>query len=264
MAAVDARSPTCDILILVATDSEESALVEVASELALGCERRAHPALGEYFDLGTVGKDRVFAVRTCMGAIRHEGSAHKSLVFLAETHATALIQVGMAFGIDPTQQTHGDVLVGSAVIPYDDRDVRERDGHVYVDYERMRRRSANKALLTLFEREAARAVHGYDVHVGALLSGSARIFSATFRDQLRREVPPGKELIVGGEMEAVGLLVASPADRPLWAIVKGISDFADAGRDAIIEQTRGPACRNAASFVLSALLHRDAVPQERS
>ena len=54
-------------------------------------------------------------------------------------------------------------------------------------------------------------------------------------------------------MEGMGLLSVSPADKPLWAVVKGISDFADEDRDGIIELTRALACQNAVRFVLTAL-----------
>jgi len=57
-------------------------------------------------------------------------------------------------------------------------------------------------------------------------------------------------------MEGVGLLAASVSRRePIWCVVKGISDFADEDRDAVINESRGPACRNAAAFVLSALVN---------
>jgi adenosylhomocysteine nucleosidase len=55
-------------------------------------------------------------------------------------------------------------------------------------------------------------------------------------------------------MEGVGLLAASlTADDPIWCVVKGISDFADENRDAVIDEFRPIACRNAAEFVLAAL-----------
>ena len=56
-------------------------------------------------------------------------------------------------------------------------------------------------------------------------------------------------------MEGVGLLSVSPANEPAWIVVKGISDFADENRDVVIEQYRPIACRNAADFVLRALLN---------
>jgi adenosylhomocysteine nucleosidase len=76
---------------------------------------------------------------------------------------------------------------------------------------------------------------------------------------LVRSVPAGEDGIIGGEMEGVGLLAASTAmDDPIWCVVKGISDFADENRDAVINTNRPMACRNSAQFVLSALMN-DAV-----
>jgi hypothetical protein len=55
-------------------------------------------------------------------------------------------------------------------------------------------------------------------------------------------------------MEGVGLLAASTAlDDPIWCVVKGIFDFAN--EDAAIRENRPIACRNAAEFVLSALMN---------
>ena len=177
------------------------------------------------------------------------------------TGAQGIVQLGMAFGIDPQSQNAGDVLVSEAIIPYDNRDVKPRaDGNrgYFSDYQQVRREYARPALVDLFRREHVRGGHGFGVHLGALLSGAARIHTRFFRDELVRDVPSGEHPIVGGEMEAVGLLAASgAADDPIWCVVKGISDFADEDRGAVIEANRPVACLNAATFVLSSLL-RDA------
>jgi adenosylhomocysteine nucleosidase len=108
-------------------------------------------------------------------------------------------------------------------------------------------------LVELFRRGQGRQ-HDFRVYLGALLSGAARIHCGHYRDALARAIPLGEDLIVGGEMEGVGLLAASVAwDDPIWCVVKGICDFADENRDAVILEGRPLACRNAAFFVLSAL-----------
>ena len=57
-------------------------------------------------------------------------------------------------------------------------------------------------------------------------------------------------------MEGVGLLAASAsALDPAWCVVKGIADYADENRDSVIDANRPIACRNAAEFVLSALVN---------
>jgi len=252
--STDERTPpSCDVLLLVAIDAELEALRVVCAELGIPLESKQWGPLGEYFDLGVVGSDRVLAAQTRMGAIRHEGAAYKAILFRRATQATSFIQTGMAFGVDPHAQRHGDVLVARAIFPYDDRTIRGANGQPVVDYSRTKRRAAKTALVQLFEREIERGGHAFGIHLGTMLSGSARIFCGRFRDELVSTIPVGRDRIVGGDMEGLGLLSVSPADKPLWAVVKGISDFADEDRDGIIEATRPIACENAVRFVLKSL-----------
>lgn len=254
----------CDVLLLVVTETEELALRTAADEAGIEVVEREMPLGGRYLDLGMVGTDRVFAARSRMGTHGHQAAAYRALLLHTVTQATALIQVGMAFGVSPGTQRLGDVLIGRSLVPYDDRAVRDGDAAPYNDYTPLRRRHAKLALVEMLLREAGREKRDHAVHVGAMLSGSARIYSARFRDQLVAEIPPARDLIVGGEMEGLGIVSVSPADQPLWAIVKGISDFADTERDAIIDGTKMPACLNAARFVLTALRHRAEPAAERS
>ena len=270
----DSSKRHCSLLLFVATPAEEEALEQAAKSRGVTFERVKAPELGADFHwLGEVGDDTVIAVRptrergrVVMGAHGHLGSAAKAIRFRAATGAQGIVQLGMAFGIDPRSQRPGDVLVSASLFPYDNRDVRPAPrgllqrlfcGKRYVvDYSGTSRQPARSSLVELFLREKKRGGHSFGIHVGAMLSGAARIHSARFRDELVRSVSVGDEPIVGGEMEGVGLLAASiAADDPIWCVVKGISDFADENRDAVIEANRPIACRNAAEFVLSALVN---------
>lgn len=85
----------------------------------------------------------------------------------------------------------------------------------------------------------------YRVFLGGLLSGGARVFSRSFLNEIVSGIPKIEEgLIVGGEMEGVGLLSVSPRDEPLWIVAKGICDFANRKRDRVIKTARPIACRN--------------------
>ncbi len=293
--ALDKRQ--CSLLLFVATSSEEDALRDAANARGIPFEQiRDRTGLGEYYWLGKVGDERVIAVRAKgMGPLSHGGSADLATRFCAATGASAVIQVGMAFGIAPNAQKFGDVLVSNSLIPYDNRDIRPigsrwhrllavaldklrllvdalsrrgapltigYPGRYLIEYMRATRQPASPVLVALFQREkdrVARNVYGagnFQVHVGALLSGAARIHTRIFRDELMRTVPVGNDPIVGGEMEGVGLL--GTADEPNWCVVKGIVDFADEDRDAVYKQNRPAACRNAAEFVLSAALVNNA------
>jgi adenosylhomocysteine nucleosidase len=187
--------------------------------------------------------------------------------FRQATGAQGIVQLGMAFGIDPQNQRPGDVLVSTSLIPYDNRFVismprswfhrllRLEPGYV-VEYSQADRQPARQSLVDLFRREQERGGHPFGIHIGAILSGAARVQSRRFRNELARLVPAGDDPIVGGEMEGVGLLAASlNDDDPIWSVVKGISDFADESRGEDSEKYREVACHRAAEFVLSALVN---------
>jgi nucleoside phosphorylase len=118
----------CDVLILFATPSEYDMLKEAARELGIMFDKRCtvgpHGENVEYFSLGHVGNVRVNALRTAMGPFSYGGSASRAIYYRTITGATAIIQVGMAFGIDPLTQKLGDVLASTSLIPYDSREVR--------------------------------------------------------------------------------------------------------------------------------------------
>ena len=256
----------CTLLFFLATPAEEAALEQAAVDRRLTFEKIKDPKLGEFHWLGAVGNETVIAVRpsrergrVVMGALGRLGSAAKGIRFQEATGARGIVQLGMAFGIAPQAQRFGDVLVSTSLIPYDNRDVRAPPGGgagYIVEYTQADRQPARPALVNLFDRERKRGGHPFGIHVGAMLSGGARIHSSHFRDELVRSVPAAEDPIVGGEMEGVGLLAASTAaDDPIWCVVKGIADFADENRDRVIDANRPLACRNAAEFVLSALVN---------
>jgi adenosylhomocysteine nucleosidase len=230
----------------------------------------------DYYHLGPMGNETgVIALppakdaddNLVMGSIGFFGTAARAMRLRSMTGAQGIVQVGMAFGIDPRRQKAGDVLVATSIIPYDNRDIKpaarecprcgDRTAGFVTEYQETRREPARPALVELFRREQSRHKHNFQVYLGAILSGGARIHSGFYRDELARSVPGnGEEQIIGGEMEGVGLLGASAShDDPIWCVVKGISDFADEDRDAVIRANRPVACLNAATFLLSALVN---------
>ena len=115
--------PRCDILLLVATDTEEEELKAAVKRLGLSIST-AKGHFSDYLDLGEIGNSgSVYAVRTSMGPLGYHGSAAKALHCKMETGAIGLICLGMAFGCDPSSQQTGDVLVSTSLLPYDSRDV---------------------------------------------------------------------------------------------------------------------------------------------
>jgi nucleoside phosphorylase len=265
--------PICSLLLFVATSAEEDALQEQAGKFGLPMQK--NPALTRHFKewglrdeawvLGKIGEETVVAVgcsrikgRAVMGPLGRLGSSAKGIRYLNATGAQGVLQVGMAFGIARGPQNLGDVLVSTSLIPYDNRDVKPSSRYpgYFNDYNAVEVESARPSLLERCLREKERTSFGFAIHVGAILSGAARIHCAKFRDELYSTAPHGNDPIVGGEMEGVGLLSAAlKADNPAWCVVKGISDFADEKRDEDIKIGQAVAPHNAAHFVLSSLVN---------
>ena len=245
--------PSCDILIFIATSSEEIQLSRAASDLQLGFKKAKFNKMS-YFDLGVVGATRVFAVRTRMGALTHTGSAYKANYFKTLTGATGLITVGMAFGVNPKIQRPGQILVSRSVLPYDDRDVLPGYCSSTYSFPRVEPHLASPPLIAMCERFAQNPKVVVPVQFGALLSGAARVGSIRYRDNLVRKLQPKVEYdIIGGEMEAFGLLSVSPLDDPQWVVIKAISDFADRPAKQMKDADRDEACYASCFFSLGAI-----------
>lgn len=276
----------CDVLLLFATSTEKDMLKKAALDMGLTFRKIKtewpFPDRESFYLLGKAGNNRVNAMQTTMGPMSYGGSASRAIYGRIATEATAIIQLGMAFGVDPQIQEIGDVLVATSLIPYDRRIIRPAsavsvvnpldmpesdsgsvsffqpgadDDEYVVDYSPASRHRAKEFLVKMFESEDADGAHKHQVFFGGMLTGGAQICSRKFVKELVNGVPQADDVIVGGEMEGVGLLSVSPENDPAWGVVKGISDFADANRNHTIEQTRPIACENAARFVLSALMN---------
>ena len=204
----------CTLLLFVATPTEEAALKAAAQEHGLPFELLETKELGEYHWLGSVGNETVIATRPAkeggrvvMGEIGRLGSTARGIRLSKATGAEGIVQLGMAFGIDPTAQKLGDVLTSTSLIPYDNRDVSGLKAGPLAyrtDYSGAVRQPARPELVKLFRRELDRGGKEFAVHFGAILSGAARVHSRAFRDELVAGVPGGDDPIVGGDMEGVG------------------------------------------------------------
>jgi nucleoside phosphorylase len=246
----------CDYLLFVATQTERDELEKAAIDLGLSWTR-GKTDVGEFWNLGEVGSSRVVAVRTRVGALGPSGSVRNAHHYVALTQATAIICLGMAFGISRDEQPPGTVLIAESLFPYDARAVivdPERPSEWRYHYgEHARVYRSKSSLLRIFEQHRGRRTPPNDVDLGCLLSGSAVIQSAKYRDQLLgwcRHVAPR---IRGGEMEGAGFLSLVERRRPNWIVVKAVSDYADEHQRKDVESHRPMACANAAGFVLEAL-----------
>lgn len=252
------RTIAADVILVTATGTELEELRKEARARSFTWKRQRATA-STYYQLGEIAGQRVAAVRLPdMGSFSADGSAFTCHRIRAETSATSFIGVGMAFGIDETEQQVGDVLVSSSLFLYEEATVRDgTNGFEYVYDEPKARPRASARWLARFDRLRATgwgATDGVRLFPGALLAGSTCIESREYREHLRRRLPDGEDVVVGGEMEAAGLAAVCGDGASEWVIVKGVLDFATpVSRAEINQERRALAARNAARCALDAL-----------
>lgn len=199
----------CDYLLFVATPTERDELMKAALDMGLTWSRGAAD-VGEFWNLGEVGSSRVVAVRTRVGSIGPSGSARSAHHYMALTQATGIIGLGMAFGISREEQPVGTVLVSESLFPYDARTVisdLDRPGQWRYQYgENARVYRSKPSLRRIFEQHRDRRASPYEVELGCLLTGSAVLQSASYRDQLLAWCMRIAPRVRGGEMEGAGFL----------------------------------------------------------
>ncbi|MDR1462335.1 MAG: hypothetical protein LBI68_04255, partial [Azoarcus sp.] len=180
------------------------------------------------------------ANKTCQNLIEAFTALKRRLI--------AIIAVGIAFGLDEKRQRIGDVLVAKSV--YDYELGRESEGgfkHRGESY-----RCSQRLLEKLHHLQHIRDDFLWPgLHFGTLLSGNKLIDNLKVRDELAQHSPG---VVVGGEMEGVGMYYAIENKDISWLIVKGICDWGNGAKDnPHKERDQKRAANNAALVVHEAL-----------
>lgn len=167
------------------------------------------------------------------------GSANAIRSALGRFRPKLVVSLGVAFGIDHKTQHLGDVLLSSAVVPYDifNKDtkgaIKLRPEDKFYTHEALNAwnvlmRSLNFSLehqeverLSLIEREL-----NFKWQFGTMLSGGS-VLSNKGRKQalLRAAKKNGDEKIIGGEMEGIGVYSECRKPDIPCIVIKGICDW---------------------------------------
>jgi len=239
-----------DVLIVTVAEVESRAVMKVFQE-ATGKDPKPEP-IGDriYLDLGEVNGGHVFMALSGMGAGGVDGSQEGVRKGIEALSPSAVIMVGIAFGINEQKQAIGDVLVSERLMLYDLQRVEtDKEGSLRIiprgDRPHASPELINRLKVANLSWDASKA----KVRFGLILSGDKLIDNVDFRGQLLKFEPEA----IGGEMEGGGLFVACQNSKVDWILVKAISDWAD-GRKAKDKDARQQlAAHNAAAFVLHAL-----------
>ena len=243
--------PRADLLIVTVSRVETRAVL-AAFATATGQKASTVP-IGEkvYRDLGTVNGARVFLALSEMGTVGLGSSLQSIGKGIAALHPSAVIMVGIAFGVNDQKQSLGDILVSRQLMLYDAQRVSATQ--IVPRGDRVHCSPWLLEYLTSAELDWS----GPTVHIGLVLTGDKLVDNVDYRDQLRKlEIEA-----IGGEMEGAGLYVACQDAKVDWVLVKSICDWADGNKAQDKDARQQQAAQRAADFVVHALRHAALKPQ---
>lgn len=238
----------CDVLLVTVTDIETESLLETAKTLTNRDYQERSGQIKTYFDLGVIGGAQVFAVRSEMGSDTIGGSLLTVKDAILEVKPSAVIMVGIAFGVNPKKQKISDILVAKQLLAYDPQRVGTTETGAPKTILRGDKLPCSTKLLDCFRTTRLRWKK-VEVSFGLMLSGQKLIDNIGFRDQLLAMA----EEAIGGEMEGAGLYVACQQSKIDGILVKAICDWADGEKGVGKEQNQKTAAQNAAEFVIATL-----------
>lgn len=237
-----------DVLLVTVTDVEARAVWRLI-KLKLNREPQArYIGPKTYYDVGTIGGAKTMMVRSEMGAGGPSGSLATVIEAIDTLSPSAVIMVGIAFGVDPDKQSLGDVLVSKQLVEYELQRVgTDRKGKLDI-IPRGDRVSASPRLLDRF-RDGELTWDVAKVRFGLILSVQKLVDNVDFRDQLRSV----EREAIGGEMEGAGLYAAAQLKKVDWILAKAICDWADGKKSEDKQKRQQLAADNSAGFVLHVL-----------
>jgi nucleoside phosphorylase/tetratricopeptide (TPR) repeat protein len=249
-----------DVLIVTATKVESKAVLQVFQEATKQAPKAVQIDGRTYQNLGVINGMRVLLAQSEMGT-GGLGASHQTVQKgIDALTPSAVIMVGIAFGIDSQKQSIGDILVSRQLKLYELRRVGTDDEGKLKIITRGDQPHASSRLLNHF---TGAELYWDDskprVRFGLILSGEKLVDNTDFRRHLHDLEPEA----IGGEMEGAGLYVACQDCKVDWILVKAICDWADGNKAEDKNDRQKLAAHNAASFVLH-VLQRASLRDSRS
>jgi nucleoside phosphorylase/tetratricopeptide (TPR) repeat protein len=249
-----------DVLIVTVTKAESTAVFDVFHEATGHAPKPVRIDDKMYQDLGVVNDASIFMMQSEMGSGGLGASQQAVQKGIDALSPSAVIMVGIAFGVNEEKQRIGDVLVSKQLMLYESQRVSKQKGRRRA-IPRGARADASPWLLDCF-RNADLSWKGQTVQFGLILSGEKLVDDL----DLRQKLLSMESEAIGGEMEGAGLYSACHDRKVDWLVIKAICDWADGNKAQDKDERQRLAAHNAARFVLHALqqapLKREARRQE--
>jgi nucleoside phosphorylase len=237
------------ILLVTATTIERDALLRLSKQIVRSPPIQDFKRRRAYFRLGQIGGVEVVTIQSEMGSVGPGASLTTIADAIDDFSPSAVIMVGVAFGVDEKKQGIGEIIVSRQLLLYEAAKVATSpsDGSLRI-LPRGDKITASTVLLGRF-RLAEVGWSGKKARFGLMLSGEKLIDNVDYRDRLRSL----GDQIEGGEMEGAGLYSAAAERKVEWIIVKAICDWADGNKRRNKTRRQTIAAEQAVGFVLHAL-----------
>lgn len=261
-------SAVIDVLVLVVNDEEKQAALRfctLTSKISWQSYNYFH---GWFTNLPDISL--VLVQQPEQGSLGHGKAQSVVTQALSIWHPRFVCAVGVAFGLDPQCHTLLDVLVSTAILPYEwvregkDRQSRNRLQLVPRDVLKLFEGvGTNSSTWHLAKDKSPMGTLTCHVHKGIVLCGEKLMDNAQKKAELKSLLDvddKGKILnmpVIGGEMEGFGMWSACEEHRGLpCIIVKGVCDFGEE-KQALHEDPRAKRLlqRQAAYAAFSVLEH---------
>lgn len=236
---IHVQSLKADVLLVTVAEVEAKAILSLFPKPKL-----SHIGDQTYHDFGMIGGARTFMVQSEQGPGGQSGAILTIQEGITALHPSAVIMVGIAFGVNENKQLIGDILISTRIMDYDLQRIGTDNDNKLVIIPRGDRPSASTRMLSRFRASAKYWETPPKLKFGLILSGAKLVDNQDFRDQLLKFEPEA----IGGEMEGGGLYAAAQRKRVDWILVKAICDWGDGHKKQDENQRQKEAAENAAHF----------------
>ena len=229
------------VLLLTAHDVETRAVEE---EMSDGPLVAIQADTFSFYDLGTVGHNRVICAQVHSDSKDLHGAVVSAAKIIEELKPTSVIAVGVALKVQPSKAGTTNVLLSAQMSSYDIR--LDGSNAVLLGVSASAERSTSPAWLLANARSSARECGGIIAHTGLMMCGPDIRDGPLLLDLLLDRDPD----VLAAEAFGSGLQACQSAYLCNWLVVKGECKWADiVARNSAMER----AAKSAAKVVLQML-----------
>ncbi len=209
------------VIVITATTTETRGILKVfkeklGAEIKMGMEGRQAVNY-----LGQINQTQIIHTQCEAGSGGAAGAQAAATNLINRLKPSSVIMPGIAFGLQKSKQSIGDILVPTHIRQYEKTRVGENE-----TFERGDRIPPSSNLLSLLRLISSRWEEP-KIHFGPIVSGEKLVDNKEFVEYLLKKEPEA----IGGEMEGVGLYSAAYGANVDWILFKAIVDWGEGKTD---------------------------------